>query len=199
MFWKKVFLYLLLLIAGASIRSGAGFAADAVSLSFLQKDGICDVDASFDVAADCATAWNVLTDYDQMHQFVSGLKRSHLEEYSGKGRFLVEQEFEGGFLFVTKRVRVSLAVQEIRCQSILFEDVGHQDFEFYKGYWQLQPEPNGELKISYSLKSQQNFNEPFAGDYMKGGIKDLLDSVRKEILRRQARKNLASRDEQQQN
>jgi carbon monoxide dehydrogenase subunit G len=199
MFFRKVFFYLLLLIAGASIRGGAGFAADVVSLNFLQKDGVCNVDASFDVAADCATAWDVLTDYDQMHQFVSGLKRSHLEEYSGKGRFLVEQEFEGGFLFVTKRVRVSLAVQEIRCQSILFEDVGHQDFEFYKGYWQLQSEPNGELKISYSLQSQQNFNEPFAGDYMKGGIKDLLDSVRKEILRRQARKNLNSRDEQQQN
>jgi carbon monoxide dehydrogenase subunit G len=196
---NKVFLYLLPLIAGAAIRSGTGFAADTVSLNFQQKDGICDVEASFDVAADCATAWDVLTDYDQMHQFVSGLKRSHLEEYSGKGRFLVEQEFEGGFLFVTKRVRVRLAVQEIRCQSILFEDVGHQDFEFYKGSWQLQPKPNRELKISYSLKSQQNFNEPFAGDYMKGGIKDLLDSVRKEILRRQARKDLASPDGAQQN
>jgi hypothetical protein len=199
MFFRKVFLYLLLLIAGAAIRSDAGFAADSVSLNFQKKDGICGVDASFDVAADCATAWDVLTDYDHMHQFVGGLKRSHLEEYSGKGRFLVEQEFEGGFLFVTKRVRVRLAVQEIRCQSILFEDVGHKDFEFYQGSWQLQPDLNGELTISYSLKCQQDFNEPFAGDHLKGGIKDLLNAVRKEILRRQALKNPPGHDSTQQN
>lgn len=165
---------------------GEVWGADAVSLDFQQKDGICNVDASFDVAADCSTAWAVLTDYDQMHRFISGLKRSHLEEYSGRGRFLVEQEFEGGFLFVTKRVRVRLAVCETRCQTILFEDIGHQDFEFYKGSWQLRSGPKGQMKISYSLKAQQNFDDPFAGDYMRGGIKDLLDSMRLEIARRQA-------------
>jgi carbon monoxide dehydrogenase subunit G len=186
MFWNKVFLFFLLLIAGTVVRSGAGFAADAVPLHFHQKDNICDAEGSFEVAADGTTAWAVLTDYDQMHEFIGGLKRSHLEEYSGKGRFLVEQEFEGGFLFGTKRVRVSLAVQEIRCRSILFEDVGHKDFEFYKGSWELRSELKGRLTITYALKAQQNFDEPFAGNYMKGSIQDLLDSVRKEILRRQA-------------
>jgi carbon monoxide dehydrogenase subunit G len=144
------------------------------------------VNGSFDVTADGSTAWAVLTDYDQMRHFITGLKRSHLEEYSGRGRFLVEQEFDGGFLFVTKRVRVSLAVCETRCQSILFEDVGHKDFEFYKGSWELRSEPNGQLKVTYALKAQQNFDEPFAGNYMRGGIQNLLDSVQREILRRQA-------------
>jgi carbon monoxide dehydrogenase subunit G len=187
--FKKLFLFLMA-AAGTAMTCGTSFAADAVSLNFQNKNGIDNVDASFEVAADCSTAWAVLTDYDQMHKFINGLKRSHLEEYSGKGRFLVEQEFEGGFLFVTKRVRVRLAVQETRCQTILFEDMGHQDFEFYKGSWQLLSEPNGVMKISYYLKAQQNFDEPFAGDYMKGGIKDLLDSVRREILRRQALVNV---------
>jgi carbon monoxide dehydrogenase subunit G len=178
--------FLILALGMAVAVTGAAFGTDAVTLNFLQKGGVCDADGSFDVAADLPTAWAVLTDYDQMNRFVSGLKRSRLEEYSGRGRFLVEQEFEGGFLFVTKRVRVSLAVCETRCQSILFEDVGHKDFEFYKGSWELRHDPNGKLKISYSLTAQQNLNEPFAGNHMKNEITNLLESVRVEILRRQA-------------
>jgi hypothetical protein len=178
--------FFLILALGLLTLSTAACGADEVSVNFQKIDGVCDVDGFFNVTADCSTAWDVLTDYDQMRHFVSGLKRSHLEEYSGKGRFLVEQEFEGGFLFVTKRVRVSLAVCETRWQSILFEDVGHKDFEFYKGSWELQHEPNGQLKITYALKARQNLNEPFAGNYMKDGIQNLLDSIQKEILRRQA-------------
>jgi len=179
-------LFLILALGMAMAATGTAFGTDAVTLNFHQKGGVYDADGSFDMAADTSTAWAVLTDYDQMNRFVSGLKRSRLEEYSGRGRFLVEQEFMGGFLFVTKRVRVRLAVQEIRYQTILFEDIGHQDFEFYKGSWELRSTAKGELKISYSLTAQQNFNEPFAGNHMKSGIANLLESVRIEILRRQA-------------
>lgn len=167
------------------------FGADGISLNFYQKEGACNVDGSFEVAADGSTAWAVLTDYDQMHQFVHGLKRSRLEVYLGRGHFLVEQEFEGGFLFVTKRVRVRLDIHETRCQTILFEDLGHQDFEFYKGSWNLQPDDHKGMRITYSLKAKQNFNEPFTGNYLKAGIQDLLDSMQKEILRRQALKTPA--------
>jgi hypothetical protein len=186
MFFRKCFLNLLLLLAGTGLTGGAGFAADAVSLNFQNKDGTYDVNASFQVAADCPVVWDVLTDYDRLPKFVGSLKRSHIEEYLGRSHFLLEQEFEGGFLFVTKRVRVRLDVRETRCELIRFEDVGHQDFEFYKGSWKLVSDANGELTVNYTLKAQQNFDEPFAGDYMKGGIKDLLDSVRREIIRRQA-------------
>jgi hypothetical protein len=191
MFFQKVFLHLLLLLAGVALTSGVGFAADTVSLNFQNNGGTYDVEASFPVTANCAVAWDVLTDYDHLPQFVGSLKRSHIEEYWGRSHFLLEQEFEGGFLFVTKRVRVRLDVRETRCELIRFEDVGHLDFEFYKGFWKIHSDPNGELTVSYSLKAQQNFDEPFAGDYMKGGIKDLLDSVRREILRRQALKTAA--------
>jgi hypothetical protein len=191
MSFRKVFLYLLLLLAGIGLTGDAGFAADVVSLNFQNKDGEYDVAGSFQVLADCSVVWDVLTDYDHLPKFVGSLKRSHIEEYLGRSHFLLEQEFEGGFLFVTKRVRVRLDVRETRCELIRFEDVGHLDFEFYKGSWKLHSDSNGELTVSYSLKAQQNFDEPFAGDYMKGGIKDLLDSVRREILRRQALKRLS--------
>ncbi len=183
MFFKKVFVLTFLF---SSTIAAPVLAVDPVSMYFQNKSGSYEVEGDFQVAADCAVVWSVLTDYDDLHQFVGSLKRSHLEEYWGKNRFLVEQEFEGGFLFVTKRMRVRLDVREIRCKTILFEDVGRQDFEFYKGSWKLGADPDGELTVFYSLKAQQNFDEPFAGNYMKGVVKDLLDSVRREILRRQA-------------
>jgi hypothetical protein len=99
----------------------------------------------------------------------------------------LEQEFEGGFLFLTKRVRVLLDVHEDWYKSINFTDIDHKDFALYEGSWQLLPDPVKGLEIIYTLKAKQNFDAPFAGDYMRGGVKDLLDAVRREILRRQAR------------
>ncbi|SRR5665213_733375 len=174
------------LLLGLLALSTVTYGADNVSLNFQKNNGVCDAEGSFNVTADSSTAWDVLTDYDQMRHFVSGLKRSHLEEYSGRGRFLVEQEFLGNSLFLPKRMRVRLAVCETRWQSILFEDVSHKDFEFYKGSWELRREPNGQLKITYALKAQQNLDEPFVGNYMRGSIQNLLESVQVEILRRQA-------------
>lgn len=182
------FLFILAMGVVCATTGSWALGADGVFLNFYQEEGTSNLDGSFEVAADCATAWAVLTDYDQMHHFVDSLKRSHLEEYLGRGHFLVEQEFEGGFLFVTKRVRVRLDIHETRYQTILFEDLGHQDFELYKGSWNLQPDSNKGIRIIYSLKAKQNFNEPFTGNYLKGGIQELLDSMRREILRRQALK-----------
>jgi hypothetical protein len=166
--------------------AAACFAADPVSLDYRETDRLCDVEGSFEVKASPSAVWDVLTGYERLPQFVENLKRSHVEKDLGPYHFLLEQEFEGGFLFITQRVRVLLDVHETWHQQILFEDIDHKDFSFYKGSWELRPGPGGILKVLYSLRARRNFDAPLAGDYMKGGLKNLLDSVRKEILRRQA-------------
>jgi hypothetical protein len=167
---------------------GACLAADAVLFTFQEKDHVDEVNGSFNVGDDPSVAWDVLTDYERLPKFVGSLKKSHIEETLGPYHFLLEQEFEGGFLFITKRVRVVLDVQESRNQTIDFTDTDHKDFAFYRGSWRLLPDPGKGFKITYTLKAMKNFDSPFAGDYMRGGIKDLLDAVRREILRRQADK-----------
>jgi len=174
--------------ACAALSCGVGLAADTVSLAFHEKDRSYDVEGSFDVEARTSVVWDVLTGYEQLPKFVGNLKRSHVEEDLGPYHFLLEQEFEGGFLFITKRVRVLLDVHETWYQTILFEDIDHKDFGFYEGSWELRPGSDKGLKVIYSLKARQNFDAPFAGDFTRGGIKDLLESVRREILRRQAKK-----------
>jgi hypothetical protein len=84
-------------------------------------------------------------------------------------------------------VQVLLDVHETWYKNIDFIDIAHRDFKFYRGSWEIQENPKG-LEITYNLTAQQNFEAPFAGDYMKGGVRDLLDAVRREILRCQALK-----------
>jgi hypothetical protein len=175
-----------MMAACAAFSCGAGCAADAVSLDFQGKDRSYDITGSFDVKADPSIVWDVLTGYEHIPQFVGSLKKSHVLQDMGPYHFLLNQEFEGGFLFFTKRIRVLLDVHETWYQTIQFTDISCEDFDFYQGSWTLSPDPEKGLKITYILKAKQNFDALFARDYMKGGVKDSLESVRREILRRQA-------------
>ena len=171
--------------ACVALSCGAGFAADEVSMAVHETRGDYLLNGSFHVAADPSVVWDVLTAYDQIPDFVGSLKKSHVEQDLGVYHFLLKQEFEGGFLFFTKRVAVLLDVHEVWYQSIQFNDVDHKDFAVYEGAWNVKPEVNGE-EITYELEAKPNFSAPLMGDFMNGGAKDLLSAVRREILRRQA-------------
>lgn len=174
-------------LATAVFLFGGRASADDVCLRFQEVKGSYDIAGSFWVQAEPGTVWDVLTDYEHIPKFVGNLKKSHVQEDIGPYHFRLEQEFEGGILFITKRVRVVLDVHEEWYKSIVFTDIHGKDFEFYRGSWRLETDPAGGLNIHYQLKAKQNFEVPFAGDFMKGGVKDLLEAVRREILRRQAR------------
>jgi hypothetical protein len=183
---RQLFLRAAMVAAFAALSCGAGQAADAVSLTFQENRQAYDINGSFYVGNNASVVWDVLTGYEHIPKFVGSRKKSHVTEDLGPYHFLLEQEFEGGFLFLTKRVRVLLDVHEDWYRSIHFTDIGHKDFALYEGSWQLLPDPARGLQIIYTLKAKQNFDAPFAGDYMRGGVKDLLDAVRREILRRQS-------------
>jgi hypothetical protein len=176
--------------AGVALSCGTGLAADPISLDFQERRGTYNILGAFNVDAEPGVVWEVLTDYHHIPKFVGNLKKSFIQEDLGPYHFRLEQEFEGGFLFFTKKVRVVLDVHETWQQTILFTDIDRKDFSLYQGSWNLRPGPNKGLEIDYQLTAKQNFDAPFAGDFMRGGVKDLLDAVRKEILRRQAKKAL---------
>jgi hypothetical protein len=171
--------------ACAVLSCGAGWAADPISMTVQDKNGTFNIDGSFNVKAETSIIWDVLTAYEQIPRFVGSLKKSHVEEDLGPYHFLLEQEFEGGFLFFTKRVRVLLDVHEIWDQTIAFTDIDHKDFDVYQGAWTLKTDSSEGQEINYTLEAKPNFDAPFEGDFMHGGAKDLLEAVRREIIRRQ--------------
>ena len=186
--FRRFLLGTAMVAAGAALSCGIGLAADDVSLSIQNKNGLFNLEGSFQVQAETSVIWDVLTAYEQIPRFVGNLKKSHVERDLGVYHFLLAQEFEGGFLFFTKKVRVLLDVHETWYQSIAFQDIGHRDFTLYQGTWRVKPRSDGEQVITYQLNAKPNFSAPFEGDFMGGGAKDLLQAVRKEILRRQAEK-----------
>ena len=179
-----------MLAAGAALSCGAGLADEQVSTTIQNKDGKFSIDGRFSIEADPSVAWDVLTSYEQIPRFVGNLKKSHVQEDLGIYHFLLEQEFEGGFLFFTQRVHVLLDVHEVWYQNIQFIDIKKKDFLIYQGSWSLTTNPPKGLEIGYKLEAKPNFDAPFAGDFMNGGAKDLLKAVRREILRRQKNKDL---------
>ena len=95
-----------------TLSCGVGLAADPVSLDFQEKSGTYDIRGAFNVDAEPGVVWEVLTDYHHIPKFVGNLKKSFIDEDLGPYHFRLEQEFEGGFLFFTKKVRVVLDVHE---------------------------------------------------------------------------------------
>jgi len=177
-------LLLLVLGTGAAAPCGADSLFQPISFSSHEKAGVDEVHAGFYVKADTQTAWKVLSDYENIPKFVSTMKKSHIEKRC-EDNLLLTQEAEGGFLFITKKVHVLLKVHEIPGKSIFFEDVSLKDFCFYQGSWNIQPCGQGGVSVVYALEAKKNFDAPFAGDYMNGGVKDLITAVQKEIYKRQ--------------
>ncbi len=176
--------------ACAALLSGAGWAAEPVSMTFQSKDGYYRVNSSFDVAADPSVVWDVLTDFEHIPNFISSMKESKVVKRDGLGIYL-SQRAEGGFLFFTQSARLLLFVRETPGQSITFQDMDRKDFDLYWGDWSIvsSGDEKKRVEVAYRLFVHPNFSAPLAGDIMHGSSMDMMNSVRREILRRQALKD----------
>jgi hypothetical protein len=139
------------------------------------------VEGEFRASVSPERAWQVLTDYSGIPNFVSSMKSSKVLERTGS-RVLVEQRASGGFLFFRRRVSVTLDVRELRPHTITFEDVSHDDFDRYAGSWTIESSTSGVL-VRYRLRARPRRGPaPFMGRAMRRGAEELLEQVRAEML-----------------
>jgi hypothetical protein len=98
---------------------------------------------------------------------------------------LMEQKAKGRFLFFSKAAYVLLNVRETPYEKIQFTDVAKKDFDFYDGSWTLLPTEHS-LTISYLLTMKSKTDAPRAikKHVMKNSVTELLEQVKKEMLRR---------------
>jgi ribosome-associated toxin RatA of RatAB toxin-antitoxin module len=146
-----------------------------------------EVEARAMVRAPAAVAWEVLTDYDGIDDFVSSMRESRV---SGRGeRHVLVEQVAVGRLFLFKRsMRATLFVEEIPPWHIRFEDVLGRDFESYHGEWRIEERKDG-VEIFYNVAARPSFSVP---DFIARGLflrtaTELLSQVRTEIERRAAR------------
>ncbi len=164
---------------------GSAVWAREVSVAITEPGkGMYQIEGILKVTATSRVAWEVLTDYDNMSTFLSSMTHSKIRKREGH-TLLLEQSAVGGVLVFKKKMLVLLKVKEIPLKEIDFEDISHQDFEFYEGSWQLEQNPEA-LIIRYEVTAKPQSSTPrlfTRGAFLKTARK-LLKEVRTEILKK---------------
>lgn len=144
------------------------------------------VEGEFHTSVSPELVWEVVSDYDHIHDFVHSMvaSRSTLDSL---GVRRVEQTAAGGLFVFHRRVNVLLELDEERGRRIRFHDVLGKDFRRYNGEWLIESDSTG-TRVRYALDADPRAPLPrtlFRG-MLKDAAEDLLGEVRTEILRRAA-------------
>ena len=143
------------------------------------------IEASLDVPVTPGVAWQVLTDYNHLADFVEDMRSSRVVSASGEP-LKVEQKAEGGWLLIRFPVEVVLAIEEIPLQSVRFQSVSG-NVKNMKGEWRITPQGES-INLSYSAYCTPDFwVPPLIGTYlMRNDVRNKVQSVVREMLRRSA-------------
>ncbi|MDA1190366.1 MAG: YceI family protein [Candidatus Poribacteria bacterium] len=155
--------------------------------SLSEENGKYVVEAGFRVEATTKLAWEVLTDYERIPEFVESVQSSKVKERKPDSLRL-DQELKASYLFFTKQSKVSLRVVEKRPTTISFKDESRKSFDIYVGSWTIAPnkEHAGSVNVTYQLTAKPNFSVPstIVSIIFEKKAKELLDGVQAEIVRR---------------
>ena len=105
----SVLIAVLALAAAQSLPGRAG--AQELAIEIERQGEFITVTASARMQVDARIAWEVLSDYDHLAQFIPDMKSSRVVSRSGD-RVVVEQKGEIGFFFYRQPVEVTLEVRE---------------------------------------------------------------------------------------
>ncbi|MCH8078804.1 MAG: hypothetical protein IIA06_03370 [Proteobacteria bacterium] len=142
------------------------------------------MEGRFFVASSYQVIWEVLTDYEAIHEFVSSLQQSHVKEQH-QGYLLIEQESKGKFFIFSRKINIVLEVIEEPPRKIRMKEVSQKDFDLYEGSWEIEDAESG-MNVIYTLKSKPNFWVPgfIVKSSMRNNIKTSLKEIMSEIIRR---------------
>ena len=144
----------------------------------------CSLRGTFHAAVSGALAWDVLSDYDHIDEFVSSVRSSRVEHRDADD-VLLRQDAVGGFFLFHRHVQVLLKVHETPRSRIDFRDILRKDFHDYVGSWHIAPDSAG-TQVNYELKAEPKTPMPrsVCRGMLKGVAQDLLEEVQAEMLRR---------------
>lgn len=148
-----------------------------------------EVNATGFVRAAQDQAWNVLTDYNRLQEFVPDLQSSTLLSREGQ-EAIVEQHSEAGFLFVTQAIHMVVRVTEQPYSAIDVALVAG-DMRSYSARWELVPVMhNGTegTRIQFSGMMEPDFFVPplIGRSIVQVNVRRMVEAVLGEIDKRSA-------------
>lgn len=188
-------------------QASASSCGAEVSLS--SQGGTYQVTGRFTVEAPAEVVWAVLTDYDHLADFVSGMKDSRIVAHAQDAVF-VEQNATAHALIFSRDVHLMLRIRETNTgsqagselgsqagsgtgpatRSLDFRDISQRDFQTYQGTWTVVPAVDGaSVQVQYQLSARPRTYAPasIGASVFRSTAAQLLTQLRAEMLRRAAR------------
>ncbi len=171
--------------AAAALLPPRPAAAQEVSVETVREGEFIKVSATAQMQVDRRIAWDVLSDYDHLAEFIPDMLSSRIVLRNADG-VLVEQKGEIGFLFFRQPLEVTLAVFEQPPRRIVARGVAGNVREMEARY-ELQSSQDG-VKLSYFGRFiPEFFLPPIVGmAIVRSSMERKFRAMVDEILRRDA-------------
>jgi carbon monoxide dehydrogenase subunit G len=174
-------------VAVVALTSGVA-AADKPEpqVSVREDRGTYTVTARFEIQQSAAIALEVLSDYEQIPNFMPEVQSSIVVDRTG-GRTLVQQEAVSRFMMFSKTEHLLLDVTR-EPGAIRFVDRCGKSFISYAGAWRAVTD-NGRTIVSYELTAKPGFEVPefILKRLLKRDSARMIERLRREIGSRPAR------------
>lgn len=173
----------LLIAAATTFASGHARAEDVARIAIERVGEGYEVSACASTSATPELAWQVLTDFDHLSDFVPDMDRSRVISAPGEP-LRVEQQGVWHALFFQRRIEVVFAIELDPLRAITFRAVDG-NLRPMSGHLRLTGRPD--CRIEYRAQSTPDFwIPPLIGPaLMRGQVRQQLDGVLGEIRRRQ--------------
>ena len=177
------------LIAASALAAAQGLPprtwAQEIDFAIERKGEYITVNASARMQVDARIAWEVLSDYDHLAQFIPDMKSSRVVSRSGD-RVLVEQKGDFGFFFYRQPVDVTLEVLEQPQRRIDARRIAGNIRDLQTRY-ELEASDAG-VKLDYTGRFIPEFSVPplFGMPMVRRVVERRFRAMVEEIVRRDA-------------
>lgn len=181
------------LLALPMAAAAAAARADDISIETQRLDAALQVvcSALLDAAPDLA--WQTLTDYDHLADFIPGMQRSRVLARDG-ALATVEQLGTARFLFISIPIEVTLATRE-RPPSEIEARMTKGNLKRLEGVYRIEPQAGGRVRVSWSGLIEAESLPPLIGELlMRSAIEDQFRGMVREIERRAALRRAGERE-----
>jgi ribosome-associated toxin RatA of RatAB toxin-antitoxin module len=174
-------LFFTLAVAPGLVRAAAG----AIETRIERQGEYITVNASVLMQVDARIAWEVLSDYDNLAQFIPDMKSSRVVSRDGN-RVLVEQKGEFGFFFYRQPVDVMLEVVEEPRRRIDARRISGNIRDLQTHYELKASDPG--VKLDYAGRFIPEFSVPpfFGMAMVRRVVERRFRAMVEEIVRRDA-------------
>lgn len=147
----------ILIAACAAVQSVPPATAQEIWIDSEREGDFITFSASADLKVDQKIAWQVLSDYDHLADFIPDMKSSHIVLRTSDGA-MVEQKGEFSFLFFHQPIDVVLAVYEEPQRRIIARAVSG-NLRDMEGRYELLASDHG-VRLSYFGRFTPDFYVP---------------------------------------